>query len=49
MKKELGSIRKENEALKEKCVTYAAQLKDLKGKVMDDSEKKLTKCVMTPR
>ena len=31
MKKELGNIKKENEDLKEKCVSYEAQLEDLKG------------------
>ena len=35
----MGNIRKENEDLKEKCVSYEAQLEDLKGKVMDNSEK----------
>ena len=35
----MGNIRKENEDLKEKCVSYEAQLEDLKGKVMDHSEK----------
>ena len=47
MKEELGNIRKENKDLKKKCENYEAQLEDLKGKVMDDSEKKLIKCVAT--
>ena len=47
MKKELGSMKKENKILKEKCVSYEVQLKELKGKVKNDSEK-LMKRVVSP-
>ena len=39
MQKELISIKEENEVLKENCVSYEAQLEDLKGKVKDDAKK----------
>ena len=39
MKKQLGNMKKENEDLKEKSVSYEAQLEDLKGKVKGDSVK----------
>ena len=37
VQKELISMKEENEILKEKCVSYEAQLEDLKGKVEDDA------------
>ena len=39
MKRELGSMKRENEILKEKCVSHTVQYEDLKGKVKSNSEK----------
>ena len=39
LQNELGSMKQENDICKKKCGTYELQLKDLKEKVKDDSEK----------
>ena len=48
LQNELGSMKQENAILKEKSGTYESQLKDLKEKMKDDSEKKSKKHVAKP-